>query len=103
MHLRRTEIRTSGAEGGHGEARAWVDRLVFIDITEDGGSGSGMERTESGAKVFSDCGGVAGGQRMPASQRAEKVWPGGLKGPGFARGACEGGAGDAASAAALGT
>lgn len=49
---------------------------MFVDITEDGGSW--VERTESGAKVFSDCGGVAGGQKMPASQRAETVWPGGL-------------------------
>lgn len=65
--------------GGTERPELWVDRLMFVDITEDGGSG--MERTESGAKVFSDCGGVAGGQRMPASQRAEKVWPSGLKSP----------------------
>lgn len=40
-----------------------------------------MERTESDAKVFCGYGGVAD-QRMPASWRAEVVWPNGLKGPG---------------------
>lgn len=75
-------MRTSRAEGRNREASVlgWTVCL-FVDITENGDR-SRMERTESGAKVFSECGGVAGDQRMPASQSAEKVWPDSLKGPG---------------------
>lgn len=35
-----------------------------------------MERTESGAKVLCEHGGVARGQGLTASRRAEVVWPG---------------------------
>lgn len=59
---------------------------MFVDVTDDGSRG-GVEITESGAKVFCECGGMAGGQRVTTSWRAEVVWSNGLKGPGVYIGA----------------